>query len=91
MSGTVDGHVSALAFTPMLATCGPFSSATMTVGLPKLRGPRAGLVTIDEVRAIVGENFLRAYRVDVQSLAGLVDEIGPTAANLGAVPAPAAP
>ena len=42
-----------------------------------------------EVRAIVGENFLRAYPIDASGLAGLVGEIGPTAADLGATAAPA--
>jgi predicted TIM-barrel fold metal-dependent hydrolase len=37
-----------------------------------------------DVRKIVGENFLRAYRVDRAHYDGLVAEIGPTAEDLGA-------
>ena len=37
-----------------------------------------------DVRKIVGENFLRAYKVDRAHYDGLVAEIGPTAEDLGA-------
>jgi len=36
-----------------------------------------------DVEAIVGGNFLRAYKMDASGLGGLVSEIGPTAADLG--------
>jgi hypothetical protein len=40
-------------------------------------------VPLSDVEAIVGDNFLRAYKLDRSGLAGLVAEIGPTPADLG--------
>lgn len=37
-----------------------------------------------DVAKIVGENFLRAYRVDAEALRRIADRIGPTASALGA-------
>ena len=50
----------------------------------RMRGLFEGVPAAD-VKAIVGDNFLRAYPVDVTGLAGLVGDIGPTATDLGAV------
>ena len=37
-----------------------------------------------DVAKIVGENFLRAYKVDRDALSAIARRIGPTAAELGA-------
>jgi predicted TIM-barrel fold metal-dependent hydrolase len=42
-------------------------------------------VPADDVRRIVGDNFLRAYRVDRARYDEVVEQIGPTAEALGAV------
>jgi predicted TIM-barrel fold metal-dependent hydrolase len=53
----------------------------------RMRGLFEGVPETD-VRAIVGQNFLRAYpKVDAAALRPLVDDIGITAADLGAEPA----
>jgi predicted TIM-barrel fold metal-dependent hydrolase len=49
----------------------------------RMRGLFAGVPEAD-VRKIVGDNFLRAYKVDPASYDRLVSQIGPSAADLGA-------
>mgnify|MGYP003498867454 CR=1 FL=1 len=40
---------------------------------------------VADVAKIVGENFLRAYKVDAAALGKIARRIGPTASELGAV------